>query len=200
MSNCNKDLFDYDLVKKCCRCKIILLKSNFNKNKTKIDGVQNICIICFKQYHNNRKESRNILDKQRRKTDFNYKLAHNIRVRTRQAFKSQNVEKLNKTFDLIDCSQLFLRKWILYQLYSDMTQIYGEIWCLDPCHPLSKTNLSDKNELYKSTIWVNLRPMYMKDNLVKGDKNDHRLYLLQQIKAKYFMKLNVEEGLNEDLY
>ena len=35
----------------------------------------------------------------------------------------------------------------------------------------------------------------MKDNLIKGDKIDHRLYLLQQIKAKYFMKIN-EKGFN----
>ena len=35
MSSCIKELYDYDLVKKCCRCKNILLKSNFNKNKTK---------------------------------------------------------------------------------------------------------------------------------------------------------------------
>ena len=40
------------------------------------------------------------------KTDLNYKLAHNLRVRTCQAFKSQNDKKLlNKTFDLIECFQ-----------------------------------------------------------------------------------------------
>ena len=33
MSNCIKDLYDYDLVKKCCRCKSICLKSNFHKSK-----------------------------------------------------------------------------------------------------------------------------------------------------------------------
>ena len=69
----------------------------------------------------------------------------------------------------------------------------GKVWCLDHCYPLSKINLSNENELYKSTNWINLRPMYMKDNLNKCDKIDHRLYLLQQIKAKYFMKLNKEE-------
>ena len=194
MSNCIKDLFDYNLVKKCCVCKNILLKSNFNKKKTKIDGLQNICIICFKQYHNNRKERRNILDKQRRKTDFNFKLISNIRTRTNKTFKSQNVEKLNKTFDLLGCSQSFFKRWILYQLYGDMTEEnYGEIWCLDHCHPLSKTNLSDKNEMNKSTYWINIRPMFCSENISKGDKIDHRLYLLQQIKAKYFTKLNGQE-------
>ena len=196
MSNCIKDLFDYDLVKKCCRCKNILLKSTFNKNKTKKDGVQSICIICFKQYHNNREERRSILDKQRKKTDFNFKLISNIRTRTSNAFRSQNIKKSNKTKKLIGCSNSFLKKWIIYQLYGNMTlENYGKVWCLDHCYPLSKVNLSNENELYKSTIWVNLRPMYMKDNLIKGDKIDHRLYLLQQIKAKYFMKIN-EKGLN----
>ena len=116
MSNCIKDLFDYDLVKKCCRCKNILLKSNFNRNKTKRDGIQNICVICFKQYLNNRKERRNILDKQRRKTDFNFKLFSNIRTRTSNAFKSQNIKKSNKTKKLIGCSKYFFKKWIIYQL------------------------------------------------------------------------------------
>ena len=51
------------------------------------------------------------------KTDLKYQLAHNIRVRTYQAFKSQNVYKLNKTFHLIECFQSFFRKWSLSQLY-----------------------------------------------------------------------------------
>ena len=196
MSNCIKDLFDYDLVKKCCRCKNILLKTNFNKNKTKKDGEQNICVICFKQYHNNRKERRNILDKQRRKTDSNFKLISNIRTRTNKALKSQDIKKSNKTKKLIGCSNSFFKKWIIYQFYGEMKiENYGKVWCLDHCYPLSKINLSNENELYKSTNWVNLRPMYMKDNLIKGDKIDHRLYLLQQIKAKYFMKIN-EKGFN----
>ena len=71
MSNCIKDLFDYDLVKKCCRCKIILLKSNFLKDNKRKEGVQRICMICFKQCHNNRKKRRNALQRQKRKTDFN---------------------------------------------------------------------------------------------------------------------------------
>ena len=73
--------------------------------------------------------------------------------------------------------------------------IYGKIWCLVRCYPLSKTKISNENDMYKSTNWVNLRPMYIKDNIVKGDKIDNRLYLLQQIRAYQFIKLN-EEGPN----
>ena len=130
----------------------------------------------------------------------NFKLAHNIRVRTRQAFTSQNVQKWNKAFDLIRCSQSFLRKWIIYQLHGNMTEeSYGLVWIIDHCYPLSKTNLSNENVLYKSTNWINLKPMYLKVNNIKGSKIDHHLYLLQEVKAKVFLKLK-EEGLNEDLH
>ena len=74
----------------------------------------------------------------------------------------------------------------------------GKIWCLDHCYPLSKIK---ENELKKYTNWINIRPMYIKDNISKGYKIDHRLYLLQQIKAKYFLKINNDqEGFNEDIH
>ena len=41
---------------------------------------------------------------------------------------------------------------------------------------------------------VSLRPMYCKENNSKKAKIDHHLYLLQEIKAKYSLKLNDQEG------
>ena len=103
-----------EVFKKCCRCQNILLKSNFNKHN-KRDGVQNICVICFKDYHNNRKERRSILDKERRKTDINFKLVCNLRSRTSKAFKAHNIRKTNKTINLLGCSHSFFKKWIIHQ-------------------------------------------------------------------------------------
>ena len=51
MSNCIKDLFDYDLVKKCCRCENILLKSNFYKKLSSKDGLDSRSIFCLKKYY-----------------------------------------------------------------------------------------------------------------------------------------------------
>ena len=49
MSICIKDLTDYDLVKKCSRCKNILLKANFHKNKNMRDGLNTHCKNCIIQ-------------------------------------------------------------------------------------------------------------------------------------------------------
>ena len=49
MSNCIKDLYDYEIIKKCSKCGIISLKSNFNKDKTKNDGLFNQCRFCVNQ-------------------------------------------------------------------------------------------------------------------------------------------------------
>ena len=53
MSNCIKDLFDYDLVKKCSKCKNNLLKSNFHRNKKMSDGFKPQCKICVNEYNKN---------------------------------------------------------------------------------------------------------------------------------------------------
>ena len=193
-----------DDMKRCSKCKTISLKCNFNKDVSTRDGLNPICKVCRLRYYNEKREQKlqyqklytkqnrariNNYEKNKRKTDFNYKIAHNIRVRTNRAFKSLN----NKMNTLIGSSNSHFRKWIIYQLYGLMTlENYGIFWCLDHCIPLKKTN---ENDLYNYTNWINLRPMYIKDNISKGSKIDNRLYLLQEIKAKYFMKINGQEGL-----
>ena len=59
MSNCIKDLYDYELIKKCSKCGIISLKSNFHKNKKSSHGLVSQCKCCVIQKqriydHNNR--------------------------------------------------------------------------------------------------------------------------------------------------
>ena len=49
MSNCIKDLYDYNLIKKCSKCGIVKLKSNFHKNKKSSDGLNKHCKNCVLQ-------------------------------------------------------------------------------------------------------------------------------------------------------
>ena len=142
----------------------------------------------------------NLYQKKRRDSDLNFKLAHNIRVRTNKAFKSQNVRKTNKTFDLLGCSHSFFKSWIIHQLYGNMTvENYGTVWQIDHCLAVASFNLLDEIDMKKCFNWVNLRPMYVKDNIIKGDKINIRWYLLQEIKAYQFIKLN-EERFNENIH
>ena len=134
---------------------------HFHKNKNTSDGYHVKCKSCMKEYYKdnynriiqNQKIWYNInkekilqtqlkFEKLRRETDLNFKLACNLRSRTNKAFKAQNISKTNKTFDLLGCSNIFLKNWIHFQLYGDMTiQNYGSIWNLDHCLAVSKFNL-----------------------------------------------------------
>ena len=113
------------------------------------------CRSCTSQHHNNRKEQRNAYEKQKRKTDLNFKLADYMRNRLNKAYKAQNVIITNKTFVLFGCFLEFLKKWI-HQLHCKMTEEnYGKIRCFDHCFPLSKTNLSNQIEVKKLFIGLN---------------------------------------------
>ena len=104
-----------------------------------------------------------------------------MRSRTNKAFKAQNVRKTNKTFDLLGCSHSFLQRWIEGQLYGEMTLgNYGKIWCLDHCLAIASINFLDEKEMKKCFNWIKLRPMYVKDNIIKGDKIDYHPNLLQE--------------------
>ena len=119
-----------------------------------------------------------------------YKFATNLRSRTYYAFKTQNVIKNNKTLDLLGCSQQFFKNWIEFQLYGDMTlDNYGQVWHIDHCLPVSSFDLFNEDEMKRCFNWKNLRPMYSKDNIEKRDKINIRLYLLQEIKSNYFLKM-----------
>ena len=66
MSNCIKELYDYDLVKECSKCGIVKLKPNFHKNKKKSDVLYKQCRFGVnqkqKQYEiENRGEKKKIL-------------------------------------------------------------------------------------------------------------------------------------------
>ena len=69
---------------------------------------------------------------------------------------------------------------------------YGSVWQIDHCLPAASFNLLAENDMKMCFNWINLRPMYVKDNIIKGDKIDYHLYLLQEVKAYQFIKLNKE--------
>ena len=200
-------------MKKCSKCKIISLKSNFHKRSKSKDGFQSQCKFCVNHYNRNyyykkhdselersrkykfqNRENINEYIENRLKTDLNFKLASYMINRPYKAYKAQNVMKTNKTFDLLGCSHSFFKGWIIHQLYGNMTiETYGSVWQIDHCLAIASFDLLDENDMKKCFNWTNLRPMYVKDNIIKGDKIDYHLYLLQEVKAEYFLKLNIDQ-------
>ena len=137
----------------------------------------------------------NDYNKKERELDLNSKVSCNLRSRTSSAFKSKNIRKMNKTLDSLGSSHSFFKNWIIHQLDCNMTlENCGFVLEIDPCLTIASFNPQVEMEMEKCCNWINLRPMYVKDNLIKGEKIDMRLYLLQEIKANYFRKLNAQEG------
>ena len=117
-----------------------------------------------------------------------------MRNRLYKAYKAQNVGKTNKTFDFFKSSHAFFKRWIIHQLYGDMSiDIYGSVWCIDHFLPIAPFNPLDEKEMKKYLNWINLRPLDTKEDNSKRAKFDNRLLLMQEIKRYQFLKLN-EEG------
>ena len=90
---------------------------------------------------------------------------------------------------------MFLRRSIIHQLYGNVTiENYGYVWQIDHCLPTASFNLLNENDWEKCFNWIKLKPMYSTENNSKKANIDPYLNTLQEIKANYFMKLNVEEG------
>ena len=77
---------------------------------------------------------------------------------------------------------------------------YGSVWQIDHCLPIASFNLLHENDMKKCFNWINLRSMYSNENNSKKAKIDHYLYLCQEVKAKNFLELKGQKGLNQDFY
>ena len=88
-----------DDIKRCSKYEMECLKINFYKDITRKGGLRIYCKSCTYHYRNNRKEQRNDYEKQKKKTDFNFKVASYMRNRLYEAYKAQNKEKTYKAND-----------------------------------------------------------------------------------------------------
>ena len=51
MRVCIKDLYDHEGVKNCSKCRTILLKTNFHKDRTEKYGQRPKCNSCLQEYY-----------------------------------------------------------------------------------------------------------------------------------------------------
>lgn len=151
--------------------KIKLLNYNkqyYQKNKENI-------LKRNKIYMQNNKQKiniyRNEYQKNREKTDINYKLKNRMRLRIRLALKG--VCKSETTTELIGCSIDNLRIHLEKQWLPNMSwNNYGygiDKWNVDHIIPCAYFNHKIKNERLKCHNYINLQPMWQIDNMKKGD-------------------------------
>jgi hypothetical protein len=85
-------------------------------------------------------------------------------------FKSNNIYKTNKTFEIVGCTPQQLKEHIQLQFKDNMSwENYGYYgWHIDHIIPLSSANT--EKELYKLCHFTNLQPLWAEDNLKKSNK------------------------------
>lgn len=125
-----------------------------------------------KAYRQSNKKSRNAHIRSRRKTDIQFRLMRNLRNRLHSALK--NKQKRGSAVRDLGCTgeELKLHLESLFEpgmSWNNYGNKEGQ-WSIDHIIPLSKVDLTNKEEFLKVNHYTNLRPMWHIDNIKKGNK------------------------------
>ena len=98
MNCCIKDLYDYELFKKCSKCGFVKLKSNFHKKIESSDGLFSQCTYCLiqKQRKYDSENRERIINRNR-----DYRLKHHDKIMAQKKTYTNNRYKSDINFRLI---------------------------------------------------------------------------------------------------
>jgi hypothetical protein len=123
-----------------------------------------------KKYQEEYKPRRNARNKERRKTDPNYRIKCIVRHRIYECLKKSDIYR-DKKIKYLGMTLRLYRKWMEYQFDEYMTwDNHGTYWHIDhvrPCDSFKFKNNDDK-EIYKCFNWSNTRHMRIDENLEKS--------------------------------
>ena len=136
-------------------------KEYYLKNKKKL-------LEQIKQYQLKNREKINNRQKNRRKTDPNYKLVDCLRRRLNHAIKGTSKSK--STLKLLGCT--IEQFWIHLekQFQPGMTRDNHGEYHIDHIRPCSSFDLTDPKQQAKCFHYTNLQPLWAKENISKGAK------------------------------
>lgn len=104
----------------------------------------------------------------RRENDICFKLAGNLRARLRQALNRNS--KVGSAVTDLGCSIKEFKQYIESRFLDGMSwDNYGK-WELDHIFPLSKVDLTNREELLKVCHYTNYQPLWELDNIIKYNK------------------------------
>ena len=161
-----------------------------NPEIAKIYAIKNKDIILEKKriYYQNNKEKKCITEREYRRknkdkinarkrklrekyvTNPIYRIRYSVKERIRSFLNSRNIQKNNKTFEMVGIKPAELKDYLEKQFQEGMTWdnygLYG--WHIDHIIPLSSA--TNEEDLYKLCHFTNLQPMWAADNIKKGSK------------------------------
>jgi len=166
-------------------CKKCRRRAESNRRKPSRKHEIRKCLICGKKYTEKirwqkycsiecqyiaNKPGRRKFNIQKRKTNVNYKLRHNISNRIILALRAGEGYKSIKTLELIGCSIKELKLHLENKFIEGMNwENYGK-WEIDHIKPCCKFDLTNIEEQKKCFNYNNLQPLWRKENLKKGAK------------------------------
>lgn len=110
---------------------------------------------------------RNLREKERMKTDINFRIRRYMRTRVREAL---GCRRHSSVVLLLGCSVQDLRTKFESMFRCGMTwDNYGE-WHIDHIRPLASFDLSNEEQLKCAFHHSNLQPLWALDNMIKSDK------------------------------
>ena len=124
----------------------------------------------IKKYRQNNKDHRSKYNTELKKNNIIYNLSSICRTRIYNFITKNNLNKKNKTFDVVGCSPQFLKEYLEKKFTDGMSWdnkgFYG--WHIDHIIPLSSAKTEE--EVVKLCHYTNLQPLWAIDNLKKGSK------------------------------
>lgn len=137
---------------------------NYNKDEYKKNKI--------KAYYKNKYKQKKQVEKyiKLKNNDIVYKIINNLSKRIYHEFNNKNIKRASTYMSFIGCTPEILKNHISDQFVENMSfENYGE-WVIDHIIPISSFNLEDINEAKKCFNYLNLQPLWKKDNLEKSNK------------------------------
>lgn len=107
--------------------------------------------------------------RERRATDPEFRLRHNIRSRIGMALRGKR--KSGSAIALLGCTVEDAKRHIEAQFLPGMSwENWGE-WHVDHIRPLASFDLADPDQLARACHFTNLQPLWALDNLTKGARH-----------------------------
>lgn len=116
-----------------------------------------------------RRESARVAFGQKYYSDAKFRVIHILRSRLRKVIDRPG--KRHSILDVIGCSRSYLISWLEGGFDDGMSwENQGEGWHIDHVVPLSAVDVENESIAKIAWNWRNLRPLWSRDNISKGDR------------------------------